>query len=420
MPLAGTQSNPPALNGLEQRRNAVLLLFCEPPPARCVQLASISAREWKQLLSWLDTSGLALYFLQRITDLQLQCWLPDTVLERLGRNLSDNTARTQDLMQETAEICRRLLQHQVPFALLKGFSLFPESVPRPELRSQLDLDLLIEAPDAILARRILEDRGYALKVISGRTWEFITPGDHRNSINDLYKISSARAVEVHVLAGPINSAVRRTPTKPLMGMHVPVLSDADIFIGQAVHAFKHIRSEFSRTAHLLEFYRHIVYRRNDRPFWHEVRIAAEPSRETTVAIGTIVMLITNMMGSFAPEELTCWTVDVLPPSLHLWAQIYGPHAVLAGFPGSKLYLLLERELQSLGVTPKRTFSRSLIPRRLPPAMQLPATGETYEARFRRSRKQFSFIVFRLRFHISSGLQLLVQSFLFSRRVRRLA
>ncbi len=53
-------------------REAVVLSFCDPLPDKCMQLASLSSQEWLKLLEWLDISGLALYFLDRVVELQTQ------------------------------------------------------------------------------------------------------------------------------------------------------------------------------------------------------------------------------------------------------------------------------------------------------------------------------------------------------------
>ena len=52
-------------------REAVLLTFCDPLPEQCSRLKNLSEKEWQKLLHWLDISGLALYFLDQMVELQM-------------------------------------------------------------------------------------------------------------------------------------------------------------------------------------------------------------------------------------------------------------------------------------------------------------------------------------------------------------
>ena len=61
-----------------QIREAVLLSFLDPLPEHCEMLWDLSTAEWRSLLPWLDTSGLALYFLDRMVELQQSHRLPRT------------------------------------------------------------------------------------------------------------------------------------------------------------------------------------------------------------------------------------------------------------------------------------------------------------------------------------------------------
>ncbi len=82
---------------------------------------------------------------------------------------------------------------------------------------------------------------------------------------------------------------------------MPVLSPVDLFLGQGLHAYKHVCSEFSRTAHLLEFRRHVLTRRNDETFWQELRIAVNGDPVTCLRLGVVALLITHVMDEFAPD-----------------------------------------------------------------------------------------------------------------------
>lgn len=419
-----TRSTNPAaksLNKQQQMREAALLVFCDPLPGQCVRLELLSAKEWRSLLWWLDTSGLALYFLARIIELQLCDVLPLTVLARLQQNLIDNTERTRGLIEESLEIHRDFQDADFSYATLKGFSLSPHSVPRPELRSQLDLDFLIAEKSAPEARRILERRGYHLHAISGRSWEFKTSDNPAISLKDLYKNMPHRCVELHVetnLQGQ-PSLLARTEQRDFHGIRMPVLSPVDLFLGQGLHLYKHVCSEFSRTAHLLEFRRHVLARREDEAFWRELQPIAENSPRAALGLGVVTLLITRIMGDFAPESFTRWTVHRLPKSARLWVELYGSGAAFASFPGNKLHLLLQTELESAGVPVKRTLRQVLLPLRLPPPITQSSVNDSLPMRIRRHRTQLRFILFRLRFHVVEGLRYTWESLHWRYRVNRL-
>lgn len=400
----------------ERLREAVLLIFCDPCPLQCARLQQLSSREWRNLLRWLDVSGLALYFLDRIIELKLTHWLPVLVLARLQQNLVDNAERTQAMIAESIAIQHSFQEARLSYANLKGLSLWPASVPRPELRSQFDLDFLIAEESAPAARRILEQRGYRLYLISGRSWEFKFNEKPGLSLKDLYKSQPSHAVELHIEPGAPShlSLLERVETRDLYGCSMPVLSPVDLFLGQGVHAFKHVCSEFSRAAHLLEFRRHVLLRREDDIFWRDLQKAAGESTRACLGLGVVTLLIEHVMGDFAPEALTEWTVACLPQPVRLWVERYGRRTVFGSIPGSKLYLLLQRELESAGVPTKRSLRQILLPVRFPPPVIRAFPNETLAVRLGRYRMQLSFLLLRVRFHVVEGIRYMWES----RRWRR--
>jgi hypothetical protein len=124
------------------------------------------------------------------------------------------------------------------------------------------------------------------------------------------------------------------------------------------------------------------------------------------------------MGDFAPRELTKWTVHRLPKSARLWVKLYGRRAVFENFPGSKLYLLLQRELESTGVPAKRSLRQALLPSRLPPAVIRASMDESLLRRIHRHRMQLHFIFLRLRFHIVEGLRYTWESYRWQQHMNR--
>ena len=407
------------LNRKHLNREAVLLSFCEPASEKCFCLQDLSNKEWSRLLHWLDVSGLALYFLDRMMELQLGAQLPAEVMARLEQNLQDNQERTRGMIVESVAIQQEFHEADLSYATLKGFSLSPHSVPRQELRHQFDLDFLVAQKSAASARKVLEYRGYRLYAVSGRSWEF-KRDDAPGHIRDLYKNLPCRSVELHIEAEVPGHPLllERVEIREFHGIDMPVLSPVDLFIGQGLHAYKHICSEFSRTSHLLEFRRHVLSRRGDDFFWKEVRSRVEENSQAGVGLGIVTLLITSLMGDFAPEAFTSWTVGRLPTTARLWVDLYGGLVAFGDAPGSKLYLLLQKELESAGVRQRRSLRQALLPSRLPPPVVRGTSGETLRVRMSRYRLQIYFVLLRLRFHVVEGLRYFRESYRWRQYVSR--
>jgi hypothetical protein len=407
----------------EQRiHETVLLSFSEPVPGQVELLLHLSPAEWRRLLKWLDVSGLALYFLDRLVQLGLYDRLPETAADRLQQNLENNAKRTHGMVEESVAIQRGFQAAGLSYTVVKGLSLSPESVPRPELRHQFDLDYLISEKSAPEARLILERRGYRLSAFSGKTWEFKINETPYVSVKDLYKDLSYRTVELHLEADTPgrDSRLDRSTTRDMFGIAMPVLSPVDIFRGQAMHIFKDVCCGTSRTAHLLEFYRHVLSRRDDNAFWHELRGRAEDDRSTCLGIGVVTYLVGSILGDFAPKALTAWTAEVLPPSVCLWVDRYGRHTVFGDHPGTKFFLLLQKELQNAGISGRSAVKQSLWPSRLPPVVIRGSSGEPFSTRIARYRVQVRFVFGRLRFHIVEGVRYTLESYRWRQHLDRLS
>ena len=403
----------------QQIWKAVLLIFCDPLPEQCRQLMHLSRREWQSLFRWLDISGMALYFLDRTAELNFE--VPSFVEERLRQNLSDNTQRTRGMIAESVAIQQEFQKVSLSYATLKGFSLPPDSVPRPELRHQFDLDFLVAEESASEARRTLERRGYRLTGMSGRSLEFKINETPNVSLDDLYTDTPGRSVELHLEAsgGTHSSVLDRIEIRDFYGIKMPVLSPVDLFIGQGLHVYKDVCSEFSRTAHLLEFRRHVSARYDDDTFWSGLRAVAEVNVRASLGLGVVTELITQVMGEFAPVALTNWTTGRLSPSVRLWIDMYGRRAVFKKFPGNKLYLLLQEELESAGIPVKRSLRKALVPSRLPPLVVKKSAGESLSTRMLRYWVQVTFIFFRLRFHLVEGVRYTWERYRWRQHLNRL-
>jgi hypothetical protein len=400
-------------------REAVLLTLSGTGAHHLERLVHLTRREWKELARWLDISGLALYFADRLSDLRLRRALPEDVQNRLQQNLADNTARTRSMIENSVSIQRAFQNAGISYSVLKGLSLFPLSVRRPELRHQLDLDFLVSEDTVDEACRILELRGYRLYAVSGMSYEFKRNAVPLMSMDDMYLDSPCSVVELHVEKRGTDGSSRldRLEQRHLYGVRMPVLSPVDLFLSQGLHVFKDVCSAFLRTAHLLEFYWHVTARHDDEPFWRELRLRAVTDPKASMELGVVTCLISTILGDFAPESFKEWTVHALPRNVRLWIGLYARRTAFGQFPGTKVYLLLQKELELAGIVGRRPIKNLLLPTRLPPLIVRGMTGEKLSTRVLRYRLQVRYIVARLRFHILEGLRYLWESYKWRRRTR---
>jgi hypothetical protein len=148
-----------------------------------------------------------------------------------------------------------------------------------------------------------------------------------------------------------------------------------------------------------------------------VRKHAGSDPRTSIAIGLTTLLSSRIFGGKAPAQLEEWTSARLPAAVRLWADHYGREAILADFPGTKLYLLLQEELRGNDESWKQTKRRRLMPLRLAPRIVSVSTDDNVRKRMQSELFQLRFLLFRLRFHVVEGLHYLVEA---SRWKRRLA
>ncbi|WP_187142993.1 nucleotidyltransferase domain-containing protein [Terriglobus albidus] len=367
-----------------------------------------SATEWCRLLQWLHVSGLALYFFDRLTSLQLSDRLPPAIHEELEQAFTDNTLRSRAFLEETLRLNRAFQDEGVLYANLKGITLCPFSVPRMELRSQLDLDFLVDPACAERAHAILERCGYRLHAVSGKSMEFKTPGRSNPRLSDLYKVTPHRSVELHV--EPEGSPrLHRVEWIRREGLSMPSLSPVDHYLSQALHLFKHIRGEFTRLSWFLEFRHHTEARKADSIFWNDFLSLLQDDKKTALGYGIAATTSQELLDRFVPSHVSAVTEPLLSMATRYWITRYSRTALLTDFPGSKLYLLLEEELTRKEAFAGRSVQAALLPRRLPPGINCKPEQDSLSAKLYRLRQQVPYVFFRLRFHLVEGARYLMAS-----------
>lgn len=412
--------HPFAFGGARHRRSlelreTVVALFGPTRDAALAHISEFTETEWRRNLLWLDASGLALYLIHELDQLNRTDLLPPFLVARLCQNLDDNRKRTAWLFDEAMALNNDFRRLGLCFAHLKGFALGPESVPDATLRNQLDLDFAVKAEDAPRAAEVLRTYGYELHAVEKTTWEFKAGSSSMPHIGDLYKPRPQRSVELHLASGlpsvgeQSNLLLRqleRAQMRTIRGRMLPALSPEDVFLNQCTHLFGHFRSSFTRSSWGLELARHIRARHADTAFWQQVAELAECSSSIR-AIALSLIPVEDIYRVSAPLPFRSWAADSLSASLILWAHRYGRSALLSDYPGTKFHLLLEDLLQPVNTSPRQTSAR-LVPRRLPTMITVAPPNETLRQRLMRYRVQLGFLRFRTRFHIEQGLRFLVE------------
>jgi len=372
------------------------------------RLQQFSTRQWQHSLHWLDASGLALYFLHRLNLLDIVEALPTIIGCQLEQRQKDNQRRTAALLAECARLNAAFRNAALSYVNLKGFTLVPDYCPALSLRCQMDCDFLIDRRDAARCQEILRAHGYSRIAAKPHVMEFKTDAGRTPGIADLYKARPEKSVEVHLCNSERSEfepgLLARAGRTPLDAEQWPSLLAGDQFLLQAFHLWRHLRSEWTRLSWLLELRQCIVVHSGDETFWERIRERATQTARGVLAVGIAVRMAEKAFGDFAPRALTSWSYCRLPAEVNLWVEHFGDDVLLADFPGSKLYLILESAIR--GKENPSTIRQKLVPRHLPAAI-VPNPRARFGRRLLVARTQCSYFWFRLRFHIAAGFRYLL-------------
>jgi Uncharacterised nucleotidyltransferase len=396
---------------------AVIAAFHDPVERAEQCLSAISERDWVRSYYWLDASGLALYFVKQLEALGIEDAIPTATLERLQQNLTDNRARSSAMFEEFASLNRAFHAAGVDYANLKGFTLSPESCPEPALRRQLDFDFLVDGGHLDICREVLVGRGYMLTAATKGTWEFKAVTSKLGSMKDFYKFNSQRSVELHFASSSTtflpcrDQRLDRLTLRSWDGFCFPALSPSEQLTGQALHLLGHLCGSCTRPAWVLEYKNHVSFHYNDQAFWQSVEEQSRTHRHAPLAIGLASLLSLRLFNGKTPSHLDSWTVDCLTVNVRQWAEHYGRRAVLADFPGTKLYLLLLQELNRGDEA--RSFQaqkrQRLLPLHRAPRIIFARPEDTLSTWLRKEIHQARFVLFRLRFHVVEGIRYLIEA-----------
>jgi hypothetical protein len=390
----------------------------EEPVAR---LRHFSERDWQRVLPWLDESGLALYFLKRLSDTNSLAALPAKTRTQLPRNLATNRRRLAVMKEEFDSLNSGFTAAGVDYVVLKGFALIPEFCPDAALRSQYDYDFLVHRESASAARRVLEARGYSLKIknrdfakedeLHFTAQALAIPSPNQN----FYSSDIPRAVELHLgLWEPMRDMIRlETPKDALRrkrwasweGLRFPVLAEDDFLVFQALHAFQHILNYWCRPSCFLEVAHFLAKRESDTDFWERFRLRMEGQRYLPQIAGFVFSMAQNLFHAPFSPEVAAWTTRALPTALSFWIRRHGREWALARFPGSKLSLFVHRAFIDDPETWKAIERDRLFPFHQAASVAEPCDDRS-ASRWRAKWDQSHYVLSRLRLHLGGLLNYL--------------
>ena len=290
------------------------------------------SREWQRTITWLDHSGLALYFLHRVETDGVSS-IPSDILRQLTQKRKNNEERVARLKEIFESINKGFERNGVRYAVLKGFSLTPEYCADPCNRAQSDLDYLIARDSMVAAQNALTEQGYLFKRQEGEELSFWIPGPEPTDSAQQYSPNGPWMVELHPSMWDQN--LFRIPLKvpepsftalrmhQWSGLEFPCLSPTLAFAGQILHSLKHVLDGWIRLSWLFEIARFLRDRIDDGLFWQEFdqMVTAEPLLAEFVAI--ITWLVVDLFEPAVPESVQKYMQN-LQPSVKVWLQEYAP------------------------------------------------------------------------------------------------
>jgi hypothetical protein len=328
-------------------------------------LERVSHRDWERALLWLDDTGLAFYFLQKIQDTNSANVIPAELLSLLETNFTANQGRVEYMSLRFDALNHRFNQAGVAYAVLKGLSLVPQFCPYAPLRHQGDFDYLVDAQSLPAAQRVLVEAGYAPKDSpSAQEFVFVTPGAATPSRSGRqYSAEAPHAVELHldVWDGDLHNlpplpnlfTVERTETHEWNGLTFPALIEEDAFLLQVVHTCQHLFAQWIRMSCLFEIGYFLTRRAHDTALWNRIEQRVGDSLMVREFVVLVTELAAKLFASPLPQLVRAWGA-LIRPAPRIWIEKYArpfafgelPAYQFDLFPRSKLVLFLQNQYKT--------------------------------------------------------------------------
>jgi hypothetical protein len=400
--------------------------------ARLRNLRSVSARDWEASLHWLNLSGIALTFWDRVQQHGAESVIPPQVRASLTENLVEHRRRVSSMMPEFNALNERFERAGIDYTVWKGFALIPEYCPDAGLRPSYDYDYVISQDAWQRAQDLLDAAGYARKSDPALQVHatFVPRQPAASSLRSpraLYAEALPRKVELHLQPWDDNAhrISIRLPERPLsrkirrhwQGLSFYALDEQDAFVFQMVHAFQHILHNWCRLGWLLEIAYFLRSRSTDSTFWTrlDTHLAGrEPLREI---VALVISLAARLYHASLPAPIEDRILTAMRAQVALWVDRYGLSAAVDNFAENKYTLFLYREFVKNEAAWREVRRRSLLPVHRPNRVA-EADPSGIARRLPPKWKQAWYVMRRLTHHSLSGAGYAFESLRWT-RLRRL-
>jgi len=368
------------MRGLRVKLAVLRSLRAKPDFSELAVFHKLAPRARRDLLAWLDQSGLSLYLLDQIERHGQSTRVPEDLRSALGERAASNLRRSQDMWSEFVKVTEAFAAHGVRAATMKGFSLGPDYCRSSALRHQTDFDFLVDPGSVLAAAAALRACGYVARTLSttGESY-FTTPSDHTpRARDDIFGLQRHRQVDLHVgiwdpvpyfdLATP-SDCLARAVERPVSDRKLLCLAGEDLFLLEVCHLFKHMLRSWIRASWLFEVAR-FLSSRQDPQFWHRVIERAGDSAAWRRASALVLLTVEEVFQAEVPGSLRCWFAPAVTDRLCAWVRQCGTEWVAADRPGSLANLLVAGEFAR-----DRSSYRGYLLSRLRPARAQLSIGE---------------------------------------------
>jgi len=377
------------------------------PDAVYEDMREFGIAEWQETLWWLSGSGLPHYFVARLQQSCREKILPSDIHATLSGNFLANHQRVDTMAAEFENLTRRLCEAGVNCAAVRGFELAPEYCPNLWLRTWYAHEYIISAEQLRYASRIVEEAGYPFRRSGSRGELYFAVPEMQtpSKVEDAYRAAFPRMVVLHCQIWDQDSTginipvpdnlLRRVVTRRSLGISFPTLSDEDLLAFTLIDTFARVLSYWCKLSWLFEISHYLQMRHSDERFWETFYGRIADWGKLPEISDFVFLLCANIFGVALPEYVR-YRVSGLNPALALWTRHYGIQWALAKYPGSKLSLLVQRELVSDRGTWNRLRRRKLFPF-LSDGTAMPSNIAT-STKHEQPKRKMSRVVDRIRFH----------------------